>query len=332
VFFDNLQVIHKPGPILEETHYYPFGLTMSGISSKAAGKLENKYKYNGYEFNSDFDINTYESFYRSHDPQLGRFWQPDPKPNFGESPYITMSNNPILYNDLLGDTVKYANGVGGDQACEMVQKYASQTIVNKKGKVVQNKNYNEAFANVISRLDGSVDNFVFNFDANAKEGLVSYDGTNVNVTIAEPGDAYGTKVGAEGILFEETKHAEQVLDGKSVFTSNGKGGFGSSNNLQNEIDAKTFAGQQLGVVTYYTDPSSGFNIPTQLGYMKSFAKTNDDRALFLATGASNLSVYGEGGKKGIANIGAAYPKLNLLPLNNALKVRTKNDAIFGYPR
>ena len=104
VFFDNLQVSHIRGQMLEETHYYPFGLTMAGISSKALnGIAENKKKYQGYEFNSDFDLNLYESFYRTHDPQLGRFWQIDPKPYFPESPYVAMGNNPIKNIDILGD-------------------------------------------------------------------------------------------------------------------------------------------------------------------------------------------------------------------------------------
>jgi RHS repeat-associated protein len=88
----------------------PFGLTMAGISSKAANINENKTKYQQYELNTDFDINLYESFYRSHDPQLGRFWQVDPKPNEFESPYAAMGNNPIRNSDFLGDTVWTAIG------------------------------------------------------------------------------------------------------------------------------------------------------------------------------------------------------------------------------
>lgn len=116
VFWDNLQVTHSRGALLEESHYYPGGLVQSGISYKAAGKLENKKsKFNGYELNTDFDINLYESFYRSHDPQLGgRFWQIDPKPDFEISPYAAMGNNPVLNSDPLGDTLApILKGIGG---------------------------------------------------------------------------------------------------------------------------------------------------------------------------------------------------------------------------
>lgn len=89
-----------------ETDYYPFGLIQQGISSRAAGSLENKRKWNsGSELNTDFDINLYETFYRNVDPQIGRFWQVDPEAEAQEnlSPYHSMENNPISNVDPFGD-------------------------------------------------------------------------------------------------------------------------------------------------------------------------------------------------------------------------------------
>jgi len=78
---------------------------MAGISSKTAVGLENKKKYNGIEFDNDLDINTYEAFYRNLDPQIGRWWQIDPKIEDMElwSPYVSNYNNPIINSDPLGD-------------------------------------------------------------------------------------------------------------------------------------------------------------------------------------------------------------------------------------
>jgi RHS repeat-associated protein len=98
---------------MKNTHYYPFGLTMAGISSKtvAFGGAENKKKFNGIEHTTDLDLNQYDAFYRTFDPQLGRFWQVDPKVDsmFNWSPYVAMFDNPIKFMDPLGDSSKPTN-------------------------------------------------------------------------------------------------------------------------------------------------------------------------------------------------------------------------------
>jgi RHS repeat-associated protein len=134
VFFDNLQLIHNRGPVVEETHYYPFGLTMTGISSKALsfGGVENKYKFNdgtelaNKEFSDGSGLDLYETPFRSYDAQIGRFHQIDAMADDYESwsSYSFAFNNPILFNDPSGlapkDSVVNGEHVQGNVTHENV--------------------------------------------------------------------------------------------------------------------------------------------------------------------------------------------------------------------
>jgi len=97
VFFDDLTITHVPSPIIQEDHYYPFGLTLKGIGKQGS----NPFKYNGFEEQDELELGLYDYQARYYDPVLGRFINVDPAADLmrRHSPYNYAFNNPIRFVD-----------------------------------------------------------------------------------------------------------------------------------------------------------------------------------------------------------------------------------------
>lgn len=118
-------VIHKGinglAEVLQERHYYPFGMEMSGFSS---GTSTNKYQYNGKELQNDLNLYWYDYGARFYDPTIGRWHTPDPLAEKSRrwSPYVYCDDNPLRYIDpdgmekwKFGVSLKMTTGkIGGE--------------------------------------------------------------------------------------------------------------------------------------------------------------------------------------------------------------------------
>ena len=116
--------------ILEENHYYPFGLRhevyLTGTKldfSRNPGdgiepepglpplldyvtRMEYQYKYNGKEWQDELNLNMYAMDMRQYDPAIARWVVHDPIIHFNQSPYSSFDGNPVYWADPSGADTK----------------------------------------------------------------------------------------------------------------------------------------------------------------------------------------------------------------------------------
>jgi YD repeat-containing protein len=89
--------------IITAQDYYPSGMTMPGRQVNGSGY---RYGFNGQEQSTELysGNNLYTATFWEYDSRVSMRWNPDPKPDVNESPYVTFKNNPIWFVDPNGDS------------------------------------------------------------------------------------------------------------------------------------------------------------------------------------------------------------------------------------
>ncbi|MCI5055519.1 MAG: RHS repeat-associated core domain-containing protein, partial [Flavobacteriales bacterium] len=103
------KISKSDGEILQENHYYPFGMQMEGNWNAVIG-AENQYTYNGKELNTEFGLNWLDYGARWYDPSIARWNAIDPLAEefLSWTPYHYVHNNPANLIDPNGkDTAIY---------------------------------------------------------------------------------------------------------------------------------------------------------------------------------------------------------------------------------
>ena len=87
-------VLHESGSVVQEDHYYPFGLKLAGLVVSDCASEPHQYTYNGKELEDDHGLWWYHYGVRYYDPQVARWMAIDPADQF-YTPYAYVGNDPV---------------------------------------------------------------------------------------------------------------------------------------------------------------------------------------------------------------------------------------------
>ena len=130
VWFDNVSIRRVNEPvdveIVEEKHYYPFGLVHWGYNSQVQGTYH-PYGFNGKEEQTELDLNWLDFGARNYDATLGRWMNLDPlaEDYYEWSPYNFVYNSPLKFIDPTGMGPEWIDNGDGTYTAEVGDSAAS---------------------------------------------------------------------------------------------------------------------------------------------------------------------------------------------------------------
>ncbi|MCK4664668.1 MAG: RHS repeat-associated core domain-containing protein [Bacteroidales bacterium] len=147
---------------LSEDSYYPFGMTMGGLSYVSSNLASQNYKYNGKEEQNEHGYLMSDYGFRHYDKRLGRWFVVDPMAEiyYSWSPYVYALNNPVRFIDPDGQApqeppTNQSYSLMNNTRTEKVMKLITLTtsIENQTTEIILNNYYGDNDVSIDEKIN-----------------------------------------------------------------------------------------------------------------------------------------------------------------------------------